>query len=38
MGQIFNVPITGTTTTIWEDIQSAITYSQNAMVNEKTKQ
>jgi KUP system potassium uptake protein len=36
MGEIFNVPITETTT-IWEDNQSAIAYSQNALVSEKTK-
>jgi hypothetical protein len=36
MGEIFNAPITETTT-IWEDNQSAIAYSQNALVNEKTK-
>jgi hypothetical protein len=36
MGEIFNAPITGTTT-IWEDNQSAIAYSQNALVSEKTK-
>jgi KUP system potassium uptake protein len=29
MGEIFNAPITETTT-IWEDNQSAIAYSQNA--------
>jgi hypothetical protein len=33
MGEIFNAPITDTTT-IWEDNQSAIAYSQNAPVNE----
>jgi KUP system potassium uptake protein len=36
MGGIFNAPITETTT-IWEDNQSAIAYSQNALVSEKTK-
>jgi hypothetical protein len=36
MGEIFNAPITDTTT-IWEDNQSAIAYFQNALVNEKTK-
>jgi hypothetical protein len=36
MREIFNAPITETTT-IWEDSQSAIAYSQNALVNEKTK-
>jgi hypothetical protein len=36
MEEIFNAPITETTT-IWEDNQSAIAYSQNALVNEKTK-
>jgi KUP system potassium uptake protein len=36
MGEIFNAPITKTTT-IWEDNQSAIAYSQNALVGEKTK-
>jgi hypothetical protein len=36
MGEIFNAPITETTT-IWEDNQSAIAYSQNALVSEKTK-
>jgi KUP system potassium uptake protein len=36
MGEIFNAPITETTT-IWEDNQSAIAYSQNALANEKTK-
>jgi hypothetical protein len=36
MGEIFNAPITGTTT-IWEDNQRAIAYSQNALVGEKTK-
>jgi kynurenine formamidase len=35
MGEIFNAPITETTT-IWEDNQSAIAYSQNALVSEKT--
>jgi hypothetical protein len=34
MGEIFNEPITGTNT-IWEDNQSAIGYSQNALVIEK---
>jgi hypothetical protein len=37
MRKTFNAPITGTTT-IWEDKQSAIAYSQNAVVSEKTKQ
>jgi hypothetical protein len=36
MGDIFNAPITGTTT-IWEDNQSAIAYSQNTLVSEKMK-
>jgi hypothetical protein len=36
MGELFNAPITETTT-IWEDNQSAIAYSQNALVSEKTK-
>jgi hypothetical protein len=36
MGEIFNAPITETTT-IWEDNQSAIAYSQNVLVSEKTK-
>jgi KUP system potassium uptake protein len=36
MGEIFYAPITEITT-IWEDSQSAIAYSQNALVNEKTK-
>jgi hypothetical protein len=36
MGEIFNAPITGTTT-IWEEIKSAIAYSQNALVIEKNK-
>jgi hypothetical protein len=36
MGGIFNAPITKTTT-IWEDNQSAIAYSQNALVIVKTK-
>jgi hypothetical protein len=36
MGEIFNAPITETTT-IWEDNQSAIAYSQNALVSGKTK-
>jgi KUP system potassium uptake protein len=36
MGEIFNAPITETTT-IWEGNQSAIAYSQNALVSEKTK-
>jgi KUP system potassium uptake protein len=36
MGEIFNAPITKTTT-IWEDNQSAIAYSHNALVSEKTK-
>jgi hypothetical protein len=36
MEEIFNSPITETTT-VWEDNQSAIAYSQNALVSEKTK-
>jgi hypothetical protein len=36
IGEIFNSPITETTT-IWEDNQSAIAYSHNALVSEKTK-
>jgi hypothetical protein len=36
MEEIFNAPITETTT-IWEDSQSAIAYSQNALVSETTK-
>jgi KUP system potassium uptake protein len=36
MGEIFNAPITETAT-IWEDNQSAIAYSHNALVSEKTK-
>jgi hypothetical protein len=36
MGEIFNAPITETTT-IREDNQSAIAYSQNVLLNEKTK-
>jgi hypothetical protein len=36
MGEIFNAPITETTT-IWEENQRAIVYSHNALVNEKTK-
>jgi hypothetical protein len=36
MGEIVNAPITGTTT-IWEDNQSAIAYSHDALVSEKTK-
>jgi hypothetical protein len=37
--EIFNAPITETATTmaLWEDNQSAIAYSHNALVNEKTK-
>jgi hypothetical protein len=35
-GEIFNAPITETTT-IWGDNQSAIAYSQNALVSEKIK-
>jgi KUP system potassium uptake protein len=35
MGEIFNAPITEATT-IWEDNQSAIADSQNALVSEKT--
>jgi hypothetical protein len=34
MREIFNAPITET---IWEDNQSAIAYSHNALVNEKAK-
>jgi hypothetical protein len=36
MGEIFNAPITGTTTT-WEDNKSAVAHSQSALVSEKTK-
>jgi KUP system potassium uptake protein len=36
MREIFNAPITETTA-IWEDNQSAIAYSHNALVSEKTK-
>jgi hypothetical protein len=36
MREIVNAPITETTL-IWEDNQSAIAYSQNALVSEKTK-
>jgi hypothetical protein len=36
MGEIFNAPITENTT-IWEDNQSAIAYSKNVLVSEKTK-
>jgi hypothetical protein len=36
MGEIFNAPITEAATS-WEDNQSAIAYSQNALVSEKTK-
>jgi hypothetical protein len=36
LGEIFNAPITGTTT-IWEDNQSAIAYSQDVLASEKTK-
>jgi hypothetical protein len=36
MGEIFNAYITEITT-IWEDNQSAIAYSRNALVGEKTK-
>jgi hypothetical protein len=35
IGEILNEPVTETTT-IWEDNQSTIAYSQNAMVSEKT--
>jgi hypothetical protein len=35
MGEIFNTPITETTT-IWEDSQSADAHSQNDLVSEKT--
>jgi KUP system potassium uptake protein len=37
LGEIFNAPIVTKTTTIWEYNQSAIAYSQNALVSEKTK-
>jgi hypothetical protein len=36
MGEIFDEPISGTTTT-WEDNQSTIAYSHSALVSEKTK-
>jgi hypothetical protein len=36
MRKIFDTPITETTT-IWEDNQSAIAYSPNALASEKTK-
>jgi hypothetical protein len=36
MGEIFNAPITETTT-IWEDNYTAIPHSKNALVSEKTK-
>jgi hypothetical protein len=36
MGEIFNAPITETTT-VWEDNQSDIAYSPNTLVNKKTK-
>jgi hypothetical protein len=36
MGEIFDEPVSGITT-IWEDNWSAIAYSPNALVNEKTK-
>jgi hypothetical protein len=36
MEEIFDAPITGTTT-MWEDNQSAIAYSYNALASEKTK-
>jgi KUP system potassium uptake protein len=36
MGEIYNAPITETTT-IWEDNQSAIAYPLNALVSETTK-
>jgi hypothetical protein len=36
MEEIIKEPITGTTT-IWEDNQIAIAYSQNALVSEETK-
>jgi hypothetical protein len=36
MGKIFSTPITEATT-IWEDNQSAIAYSHNALVSVKTK-
>jgi hypothetical protein len=35
VGEIFDKPINGTTT-IWEDNQSAIAYSQTTVANEKT--
>jgi hypothetical protein len=35
LGEIINSPITETTT-IWEDNQSAIAYSHNTLVSEKT--
>jgi hypothetical protein len=36
VGDIFNAPITQTIT-IWEDNQSTIAYSQNALVSDNTK-
>jgi hypothetical protein len=36
MGEVFDEPVDGTTT-MWEDNHSAIAYSQNALVSEKTK-
>jgi hypothetical protein len=36
VSEIFSRPVSGTTT-IWEDNQSCIAYSQNALVSEKTK-
>jgi hypothetical protein len=36
LSEIFSRPVNGTTT-IWEDNQSRIAYSQNALVSEKTK-
>jgi kynurenine formamidase len=36
VSEIFSRPFSGTTT-IWEDNQSCIAYSQNALVSEKTK-
>jgi len=36
LSEIFSRPVSGTTT-IWEDNQSCIAYSQNALVSEKTK-
>jgi hypothetical protein len=36
MGEVFNAPTTETTT-IWDENQSAIAYSQSALVSDKTK-